>query len=99
MHPGWADTPSVASSLPRFHAVTRAILRTPAEGADTAVWLAASPRARESGRFWFDRAPRRTHWLPFTKESPRDRRALWRLCRRFAKERTQHHADQAVERA
>jgi NAD(P)-dependent dehydrogenase (short-subunit alcohol dehydrogenase family) len=81
MHPGWADTPSVASSLPLFRRITRAILRTPAEGADTVVWLAASPRARETnGRFYFDRVPRRTHWLPGTRESQADRRAFWELC-------------------
>lgn len=79
MHPGWADTPAVRSSIPGFHRVTRPILRTPAEGADTVVWLAAAPRARiESGRFYFDREPRRTHWLPGTRESAADRRALWK---------------------
>jgi len=83
MHPGWADTPSVESSLPRFHRITRNILRTPAEGADTVVWLAACPRARAwTGRFFLDRKERRTHLLPFTKESEADRRALWRLCER-----------------
>jgi dehydrogenase/reductase SDR family member 12 len=83
MHPGWADTPAVQSSLPRFHRLTRSILRTPAEGADTAVWLAASPAARAwSGRFFFDREPRSTHLLPFTRESQGDRRALWELCER-----------------
>jgi 1-acyl-sn-glycerol-3-phosphate acyltransferase len=51
MHPGWADTPAVRASLPRFHCVMQALLRTPAEGADTVVWLAACPHAREwSGR-------------------------------------------------
>lgn len=79
MHPGWADTPAVRSSIPGFHRVTRPILRTPAEGADTVVWLAVAPRDRiESGRFYFDREPRRTHWLPGTRESAADRRALWR---------------------
>jgi NAD(P)-dependent dehydrogenase (short-subunit alcohol dehydrogenase family) len=81
MHPGWADTPAVASSLPLFHRITQSILRTPAEGADTVVWLAACPRAREStGAFFFDREARRTHWLPWTPESEADRRSLWRLC-------------------
>jgi NAD(P)-dependent dehydrogenase (short-subunit alcohol dehydrogenase family) len=81
MHPGWADTPAVESSLPGFHRLTRQILRTPAEGADTVVWLAASQSARaHTGRFFFDREPRRTHWLPFTRESEADRRALWRMC-------------------
>jgi NAD(P)-dependent dehydrogenase (short-subunit alcohol dehydrogenase family) len=94
MHPGWADTASVKSSLPRFHRVTRKILRTPAEGADTVVWLAACPRARNStGRFFFDRKERRTHLLPFTRESEQDRRALWKLCERLSAERVKQSTD------
>jgi len=89
MHPGWADTPAVKSSLPLFHRVTRHILRTPAEGADTVVWLAACPRARErTGRFFFDREERRTHLLPFTGESEENRRALWSLCERLSAARS-----------
>ncbi|MGE5695375.1 MAG: SDR family NAD(P)-dependent oxidoreductase, partial [Candidatus Sericytochromatia bacterium] len=42
MHPGWADTPGVAGSLPVFRAITGPLLRSAEEGADTAVWLAAS---------------------------------------------------------
>jgi NAD(P)-dependent dehydrogenase (short-subunit alcohol dehydrogenase family) len=85
MHPGWADTPAVATSLPRFHRLTRRILRTPAEGADTVVWLAASPKARETGRFWFDREARHTHLLPFTRKSEKERHALWKLCEKRAR--------------
>lgn len=82
MHPGWADTPAVRESLPRFHRVTRAILRTPAEGADTVVWLAAAPAARDwTGRFFLDRTPRRTHFVPWTREGSDDRKRLWALCR------------------
>ncbi len=82
MHPGWAETPALASSLPRFHALTRRILRTPAQGADTALWLAASGAARsETGRFWFDRAARRTHLLRRTRETPAERAAFLELCR------------------
>ncbi len=85
MHPGWADTPAVRTSLPGFHRVMRAVLRTPAQGADTAVWLAAAPRGRApTGRFWFDRAARRTHLLPFTRESDADRHRLWALCEAWA---------------
>lgn len=81
MHPGWADTPGVKDSLPRFQAFMKRRLRTAEEGADTVVWLAASREAGEStGRFWFDRVARKTHWLPETTESEADRRALWRLC-------------------
>lgn len=87
MHPGWADTPSVRRSLPAFHRVTRAILRTPAEGADTVIWLAASPAAGgQAGRFFFDRQARRTHLLPFTREDEDARRELWRLCEALASE-------------
>jgi len=82
MHPGWADTPAVRTSLPRFWKVMQGRLRTPAEGADTVVWLAASPAARgRSGRFWFDRRPRSTHLLPWTRESRADRAALREICR------------------
>ncbi len=84
MHPGWAETPGVRGSLPRFYQLTREILRTPAEGADTIVWLAASARAADStGLFFFDREPRRTHFLPFTRESAEDRRELWTLCEKL----------------
>ena len=84
MHPGWADTPAVQSSLPRFHRITERILRTPAEGADTVVWLAACERLRgETGGFYFDRSPRRTHLLPFTRETERERRELWESCERL----------------
>jgi NAD(P)-dependent dehydrogenase (short-subunit alcohol dehydrogenase family) len=81
MHPGWADTPSVKTSLPTFYRFTRTMLRTPAEGADTVVWLAASSRAKQWTRcFFFDRAIRRTHFLPFTRESDEERSRLWRAC-------------------
>jgi dehydrogenase/reductase SDR family protein 12 len=85
MHPGWADTPGVERSIPRFHHWMRGRLRTPAEGADTAVWLAAAPRlASTSGKFFFDRAERRTHWFPWTPETAESRRGLWTLCCRLA---------------
>lgn len=80
MHPGWADTPAVAQSLPRFHRVTQSMLRTPEEGADTVVWLAVAPRERiEPGGFYFDRRRRSAHLLPWTRESPAEREALWSL--------------------
>jgi dehydrogenase/reductase SDR family protein 12 len=81
MHPGWADTPAVRSSLPLFHRIMSPLLRSPAEGADTLLWLAASEAARNStGNFYLDRIPRRTHILPFTRETDRDRRRLWDAC-------------------
>ena len=78
MHPGWADTPGVATALPAFYRLTRRFLRTPAEGADTIVWLAAvQPPPGPSGQFWLDRAPAPTPLLPGTADDPADRAALW----------------------
>jgi NAD(P)-dependent dehydrogenase (short-subunit alcohol dehydrogenase family) len=78
MHPGWADTPAVRTSLPRFHAVMKGILRTPEEGADTVVWLAGSRVAGgRGGLFWFDRAPAATTPIPRTRETREEREALW----------------------
>jgi NAD(P)-dependent dehydrogenase (short-subunit alcohol dehydrogenase family) len=69
MHPGWADTPGVESALPGFHRLTRLILRTPEEGADTIIWLAAATEAAEvSGKLFLDREPRTTHLLKRTQE-------------------------------
>jgi NAD(P)-dependent dehydrogenase (short-subunit alcohol dehydrogenase family) len=81
MHPGWADTPGVASGIPGFQKVTGAILRTPEQGADTIVWLAAADEpARSSGRFWHDRKPRPTHRaLMGTEERPGARDRLWEV--------------------
>ena len=80
MHPGWADTPGVASSLPGFRAVTGPLLRTPEEGADTAVWLAATHPAPPTGRFWHDRRPRPEHYLLSTRSSDDARERLWQYC-------------------
>jgi len=78
LHPGWADTPGVADALPVFGRIMGPLLRTPAEGADTMVWLAADNAALESnGTFWLDRKPRAIHKLPTTRGSDTpDRRAL-----------------------
>jgi len=81
MHPGWADTAGVRSSLPRFHRVTRPLLRSAEEGADTIVWLGAAPEpADSSGGFWHDRRRRPTHLLPGTRETEAERRRLWAEC-------------------
>jgi hypothetical protein len=81
MHPGWADTPGVKSSIPGFHRAMQRVLRTPREGADTILWLACCPGLEgRTGRFWFDREPRRTHWLPWTRETGEERERLWRTC-------------------
>ena len=81
MHPGWADTPGVRDSLPTFRKVVGPLLRSPMQGADTLVWLAADPGAPASttGRFWLDRRPRGLHKLPTTSRSDTAERraALW----------------------
>jgi dehydrogenase/reductase SDR family protein 12 len=81
MHPGWADTPGVARSLPKFRRLVGPLLRTPAEGADTLVWLAAADGAplTSTGRFWLDRRPRALHRLGSTRrsDSPAERARLW----------------------
>ena len=85
MHPGWVDTPGVESSLPRFYNVTKPLLRTPRQGADTIVWLgAAEAPARNSGSFWHDRRSRPTHRVPWTKETAEDRERLWTECERLS---------------
>jgi len=77
MHPGWADTPGVRNALPGFYRVTRKLLRTPREGADTIVWLAASTEAGEvSGEFWLDRQIHPSHLSAKTRESEQERAQL-----------------------
>jgi GTPase Era involved in 16S rRNA processing len=77
MHPGWVDTPGLEKSLPAFHRQLSPWLRTPAQGADTIVWLAAAPDAhRASGQFWLDRKIRATHVFGHTRSSSRDNREL-----------------------
>lgn len=78
MHPGWARTPGVSDSLPGFNRFMGPLLRTPEQGADTMVWLAAAPEAGEiSGEFLLDRTPRDTHMVARTRETPTERRLLW----------------------
>lgn len=84
MHPGWADTPGVADSLPTFGRVMGPLLRTPAEGADTMEWLVADDAALEhSGSFWLDRRVRPIHRLARTRRSDtaERRQRLWDWCR------------------
>ncbi len=77
MHPGWADTPGVQESLPRFRAITRPVLRDDTQGADTSVWLAAVDPAPPTGLFWHDRVARPTSLLPSTRPSEADKATAW----------------------
>ena len=59
MHPGWADTAGVRTWMPLFRALTRPVIRSPEQGADTIVWLGGAPEPVETtGLFWHDRRPR-----------------------------------------
>jgi NAD(P)-dependent dehydrogenase (short-subunit alcohol dehydrogenase family) len=81
LHPGWADTPGLEASLPRFRSALRPLLRTPAQGADTAVWLASAPAALASnGDFWHDRRRRPTELLPWTRTPAAEAAALVDWC-------------------
>jgi dehydrogenase/reductase SDR family member 12 len=84
MHPGWADTPGIEASLPQFRRLMKPLLRSPAEGADTLIWLGADDGlpVRRSGAFWLDRKPRSIHRLRSTRQSDtaEARRQLWDWC-------------------
>ena len=78
MHPGWVDTPGIEQALPGFHTLVHGILRTPAQGADTIVWLAASKKAMMcTGNFWLDRRPHDTVVFPNTGTSAEEKQILW----------------------
>lgn len=94
MHPGWAETPAVRNSLPRFWRFTKNRLRTPRQAADTVVWLAVAEAAgrgqdttdgpagdevANEETFYFDREPAAQYPLPGTRESRETRDELWRL--------------------
>lgn len=76
MHPGWATTPGVTESLPRFDRLTRRVKRTPADGADTAVWLVATRPTSQPGHFWHDRRQRPTTFGWQRAEDPASRARL-----------------------
>ena len=76
-HPGWAATPGVSDSLPGFDKVMGPLLRTPASGADTAVWLVATrPDSSGTHHFWHDRATRPTTYPFQRRQEPGAERAF-----------------------
>jgi NAD(P)-dependent dehydrogenase (short-subunit alcohol dehydrogenase family) len=78
MHPGWVDTPGVQTALPDFARRVGPWLRTPFQGADTMVWLAAAREPLEvNGRFWLDRRQRWPSKLPWTRTSAAAADQLW----------------------
>jgi NAD(P)-dependent dehydrogenase (short-subunit alcohol dehydrogenase family) len=83
-HPGWADTPGVQTSLPRFRAVMRPVLRDADGGAETTVWLAATQPAPVGGTLWHDRRQRPFHLLPTTRPREGSVDATWAWVRAHA---------------
>jgi dehydrogenase/reductase SDR family member 12 len=71
MHPGWVRTPGLARSLPAFSRLASPLLRTPDQGADTIIWLAAADqRQLGTGQFWHDRRPRPAYRRPGPRPDP-----------------------------
>ncbi len=96
MHPGWANTPGVENALPGFHKLTRLVLRSPAEGADTINWLAVATEAGKiSGKLFLDREPRTTHLMSSTVEDNAEREKL----RQFLANFTLEHAQETPRKA
>ena len=94
MHPGWADTPGVRTSLPTFHRVLGPALRTAEQGAETATWLSWTPDVTApGGDFWLDRHRRRTISLPGTSAPRSERDRLWTAVARRAGRRSLTLAD------
>jgi dehydrogenase/reductase SDR family protein 12 len=79
MHPGWADTPGVQTSMPLFKRLINTRLRTAEEGADTVIWLATTPNT-PSGKFWFDRSQAPTTLFHLYEPTDEDKQELWNLC-------------------
>ena len=77
MHPGGSDTPGVEDSVKTFYRLTRRLLRSPQEGADTAVWLATATEAgKVTGKFWLDREQHPSHIFRHTRETADERTRL-----------------------
>ncbi len=76
-HPGWAATPGVTSSLPRFATITQPLLRRGVEGVDTTTWLMATEPAPAGGGLWHDRRERPTTYFGRNGADPDERRRLW----------------------
>jgi NAD(P)-dependent dehydrogenase (short-subunit alcohol dehydrogenase family) len=84
MHPGWADTPGVREALPHFHKLTKSVLRSTAQGADTIVWLAVATEADDaSGELFLDREIRPAHLVKSTREAATERVKLMNFLEGF----------------
>ena len=77
-HPGWADTPGVAESLPTFRKVMKPVLRDADGGAETTVWLTATPSPPKPGTLVHDRRVRPTHFRAKTRPTAEEVDRMWR---------------------
>ncbi len=85
MHPGWVDTDGVRTSLPGFRATLKRQLRSPEDGADTALWLGATrPPAAAEGGIWLDRVRDPEHEFGFTRKTKASGDALAAFLRETA---------------
>jgi NAD(P)-dependent dehydrogenase (short-subunit alcohol dehydrogenase family) len=80
MHPGGVNTPLFSKGggllAMAASAFSKVAGKTPEEGADTVVWLAASPEVEgKSGGFWIDRRS-----VPCRFRDPEAEERLWALC-------------------
>lgn len=82
MHPGWVDTPGVRDAIPGFYQFTKNRLRSPEQGADTALWL-LSEKNLTSGEFWFDRKIQKKIMFPWTRNSTTEKQELIELCENY----------------
>lgn len=80
LHPGLVATPGVAHTFPLYHRLVGPLLRHPDQGADTAVWLAATPAGAASHTdLWFDRERHPEHVFR-TRTGPDEPARLWSRC-------------------
>lgn len=81
MHPGLAATDGTAAAFPRYHRALAPLLRDVDQGADTALWLAASPLVGDlSGGSFFDRSARPVDAFAWTRDDAREVDRLWSAC-------------------
>lgn len=80
-HPGLTATAGTAAAMPIYHRLFSPLLRDVDQGADTTLWLAASPAARgRTGELFFDREARPAHVVPWTRAPRAEALRLWSAC-------------------
>lgn len=88
MHPGWAETPGLESSLPSFFSSLKSELRTAKQGADTIIWAVSSDAVlkTDNGSFLFDRRQVSPHLtFAMTAADPSEIETLISACEAYLK--------------